>query len=47
LLDLQGREVAAVYNNFNSIDLQNTRAGYYIIQITTDKGIVRKTIVKK
>jgi len=47
LMNLQGREVAEVHNNFNSIDIQNTCAGYYIIQISTDKGIIRKPIIKK
>jgi len=44
--NFQGQNVLNV-SNTNQLDLSNLAEGAYIVQINTDKGTARKTIIKQ
>ena len=47
LMDLSGRQVLTVNDHLKSITVANLKAGMYIANIVTDKGIYSKKILKK
>ena len=47
LTDVSGREVLRIHDNISSINVSQLKTGLYIANITTDKGLFVKKIVKK
>ena len=49
ILDMNGRVLQnnLISDKNTSIDISNLSKGFYLIQITTEKGVVSKKIMKK
>jgi len=47
IYDLQGREILLKTKNFHQIDVSNLPTGNYFLEIETDKGIIRKKLMKE
>jgi hypothetical protein len=47
LIDLSGRQVLSINDHLTSISVSNLKAGMYIANIATDKGVYSKKILKK